>query len=43
MSSKLMPPNPYFVDRSPEAYAQLAIALSYATEKLNEKSNRKRL
>ena len=43
MSSKLMPPNPYFIDRSPEAYAQLAIALSYATEKLNEKIKQEKI
>lgn len=43
MSSKLMQPNPYFVDRSPEAYAQLAIALSYATEKLNEKIRQEKI
>lgn len=43
MSSKIMQPNPYFVDRSPEAYAQLAIALSYATEKLNEKIRQEKI
>ena len=43
MSSKLMQPNPYFVDRTPEQYAQLAIALSYATEKLNEKIRQEKI
>ena len=43
MSSKIMPPNPYFVDRSPQAYSQLAIALSYATEKLNEKIKQEKI
>ena len=43
MSSKLMKLNPYFVDRSPEAYAQLAIALSYATEKLNERIKQEKI
>jgi len=38
-----MQPNPYFVDRTPEQYAQLAIALSYATEKLNEKIRQEKI
>ena len=36
MNKEILKPNPFFVDKSPEEYRQLSIALSYAGNRLNQ-------